>query len=159
MQRPRRPHLQLWTDSVPAVDVLITCCGEDHETILNTVQAACATDYPKERLQIFLLDDAASADLAKAMSILQLHKPNLFYSARKKGPIRDYKAGNLNHGLKCSAALSDCPAPFVAGLDADMIVEPHWLSTLLPHLLNDPGLALACPPQVGHGSLIAQLPH
>lgn len=37
---------------------------------------------------------------------------------------------------------------YVAGLDADMIPEPHWLRTILPHLIRDPSMALACPPQV-----------
>lgn len=39
------------------------------------------------------------------------------------------------------------PSEFIAGLDADMIPSPHWLRTMLPHLLCDPDVALACPPQ------------
>lgn len=39
------------------------------------------------------------------------------------------------------------PSEFVAGLDADMIPEPHWLRTIMPHLIDHPDVALACPPQ------------
>lgn len=57
------------------------------------------------------------------------------------------RAGNLNHGLKLGATLSGTPAPYIAGLDVDMIVKPNWLRAMMPHLLADPKMAMTCPPQ------------
>lgn len=213
--RPNRPQLRLsWTqpEDVPTVDVIITCCGEDIDVLLDTVKAACNLDYPIERYRVFLSDDAGSEELRAAVTALDITSPQLIYTARDKPPVKDYKAGNLNHGLRFSKALAnpawhkefsysreelssnypskkssaatlvgtspdldEMPKPiakplsptiyelegspvvwnniwtgsqFVVGIDADMIPEPHLLRALLPHLVNDDKMAMACPPQV-----------
>ena len=223
---PTRTKTVLAGDDVPIVDILITCCNEDLDVILDTVRAACVLNYPQNRFRVFVCDDGSSAELETSVNALRADYNNLFYTARTKGPKRDYKAGNLNHGLRfsrthprdsgahlnvssqgkhhyderfypvslreqpstselcsiyttsreaasgCSSRLdlpmiwsteelmlqdsssdaaSDVTATtisdYVAGLDADMIPEPDWLRVVLPHLLNDPRIALACPPQ------------
>ena len=58
------------------------------------------------------------------------------------------EAGNLNHGLEYIQNIGGQKAEYVAALDADMIVERHWLRAILPHLLIDPEMAIATPPQV-----------
>lgn len=146
--RPRRPHLSLQAKDVPGVDILITACGEDHDLTMNVVRAACETDWAKDRLHVILLDDGRSEALQDSMQRLQRTYPWAHYTRRKKPEIPDYKAGNLNHGLLYSAGLPDGPFPFVAGLDVDMIVQPHWLRALMPHLLDDPQLAMTCARQV-----------
>jgi hypothetical protein len=40
------------------------------------------------------------------------------------------------------------PSEYVVGIDADMIPERHILRALLPHMVNDSKMAMACPPQV-----------
>lgn len=147
-KRPRRPQLSLQGDDVPGVDVMITACGEDHDLIMNVVRAACETNWPNDRLHVILLDDGKSEELRKSMQRLQETYPWAHYTSRKAPEVPDYKAGNLNHGLEYSAGLSIDPFPFVAGLDVDMIVQPHWLRAMMPHLLKDPGLGMACPRQV-----------
>jgi cellulose synthase/poly-beta-1,6-N-acetylglucosamine synthase-like glycosyltransferase len=158
--------------------VLITCCNEDIDVILDTVRAACCLDYPRDRFRVFVCDDGGSKDVQA--SVKSLPYKNVFYNARKKRPVKDYKAGNLNAGLAFSRSLpmpnyshpylleSTVPdsqpqrvdeskkplsdflvvehtsevgavtphgdekchyskgSTFVAGLDADMIPEPHW---------------------------------
>ena len=167
---------------------------------MDTVKAACVLDYPADRYRIFVCDDGASTELRAAVEAHALVYSHLHYSARIKGPIKDYKAGNLNAGLAFSGALlpltfsssasketvavdeKQCDTPkldesaissagsstlnlssvhatpmfvkleawgqYVAGLDADMIPEPHWLRTLVPHIDSDPKCAMVCPPQV-----------
>lgn len=167
---------------------------------MDTVKAACVLDYPKDRYRIFVCDDGASVELRTAVEDHAVQYPHLHYHARVKGPIKDYKAGNLNAGLQYSGSLHpltfswpvsqetlaaqekssvtpkspavaeysvDCStidlgvehgvpvytklAPwgqYVAGLDADMIPEPHWLRALIPHIESDPQCAMVCPPQV-----------
>lgn len=131
------------------VDVLITCAGEDTDTILNTTKAACASDYPSDRFRVIVLDDAGSAEVSSAVDSLRKTKSNVHYTAMMKGKDHQFKAGNLNHGFDYVKSLPGGPAEFVAGLDADMIAEPAWLQALVPHLLADPMVALAQCPQVG----------
>lgn len=210
-RQPKRPQLRLsWRqpDDVPTVDILITCCGEDIDVLLDTVRAACNIDYPAERYRVFLSDDARSEELRAAIENLDIDGPKLIYTAREKPKVKDYKAGNLNHGLRFSQALpnqawrigvsyyeeipgsgfpskkssaatlvgtgsdadempkpiakalpptvheledtSFClqPSEYIVGIDADMIPERHILRALLPHMVNDAKMAMACPPQV-----------
>jgi cellulose synthase/poly-beta-1,6-N-acetylglucosamine synthase-like glycosyltransferase len=175
--------------------------------LLDTVRATCNIDYPTDRYRVFLSDDARSTELRSAVESLDILGPKLIYTAREKPAVKDYKAGNLNHGLQFSKSLpnqswrknanyyeeisgsqfpskkssaatlvgsglnDEVPKPiakslpstlyeledtsasfpaseYVVGIDADMIPERHILRALLPHMVNDSKMAMACPPQV-----------
>jgi len=92
-------------DDVPNIDVLITACNEDPAVIMDTVRAACVLDYPADRYRIFVCDDGASTALRNAIESYAVQFPQLHYTARVKGAVADYKAGNLNHGLAYSASV------------------------------------------------------
>ncbi|KAL2205248.1 putative glycosyl transferase [Sarocladium strictum] len=145
-----RPKLRLSGDDVPTVDVFITCCGEDDGVVMDTIRAACAQDYPLDRFKVIVLDDGQSKQLESEVHQLSKHQPNLFYMARPKipGVPHHFKAGNLNYGLEHSHLLPGEPGFYMAALDADMIPESCWLRAILPHLMTDPKVALACPPQL-----------
>lgn len=149
--RPRhRPKLRLRGDNVPTVDVLITCCKEDIDVVLDTVRAACATDYPQDRFRVVILDDGKDWVLKKAAEDLRLEYPNLYYHSRLKvkGMPHHFKAGNLSDGTFFVTTLEDGAGEYIAALDADMIPEPDWLRALLGHAVKDDRLALVCLPQV-----------
>jgi hypothetical protein len=59
-----------------------------------------------------------------------------------------FKAGNLNYGLEVVHDMPGGAAEFMAALDADMIPEQHWLRAIMPHMILDPKMGLACPPQL-----------
>lgn len=140
-----RPLLRLIGNQVPTVDVLIPCCGESLDIILDTVRAACALDYPRDRYRVILLDDGKSADLEKQIAILKNAHGNLFYSARGVDVTIHSKGANLNHGLRFMQNLG--PSEYVAVLDVDMIPMPDFLRALLPQLLDKPSFAMAISPQ------------
>ena len=142
---------------LPSVDILITSAGENRDTILNAVRAVCESDYPQDLLRVVLLDDGRSTLLRFAIWNLKRRYPTLrlHYATRTKPKILDFKAGNLNFGLKFTKMLADDvlkkPAPFVACVDADMIINTDWLRKTVPHLLLDPHLGMTCTPQVTPG--------
>jgi cellulose synthase/poly-beta-1,6-N-acetylglucosamine synthase-like glycosyltransferase len=150
LKKRNRPQLRLEGDDVPCVDVLVTCCKEDVDLIIDTTRAACELDYPTDRFRVVVLDDGASIDLREAVMELQQRYSNVFYRCREKfkGVPHHFKAGNLNYGLDEVAKMEGGASTFMAALDADMIPEPHWLRACLPHLLIDTKVALACPPQL-----------
>lgn len=155
--KPRkRKKLRLTGDVVPTVDVLITCCGEDDDLILNTTRAACSQDFPRDSFRVIVLDDGGSSALYRAVQALSASYPNLHYRSRPKLPNvpHHFKAGNLNYGLEQTLSMEGGRGEFVAALDADMIPEPHWLRAILPHMLSGERCALACPPQVRLTSLL-----
>ena len=145
----RMRHLfRLWGDEVPTVDVLITCCGESLDVILDTVRAACVLDYPQEKYRVILTDDANSADLKHHVDIMKKTQPNLFYTAHNVEASMHTKAANLRHGFSFMEKLETGPSEYVAVLDVDMIPTPSLLRALLPHLLNDPSVVMATSPQL-----------
>lgn len=147
----KRPKLRLVGDNVPSVDVVITCCGEDDDLVLDTAKAACNIDYPLERFRVIICDDGKSKtlqEMAERTALTQFD--NLYYRSRPKYPgvPHHFKAGNLNDALEETARLPGGAANFIAALDADMIPMRDWLRALLPHMLQDPKCSMACPPQV-----------
>ena len=148
-----RPNFRLLADTAPSLDVLITCCGESVDIVLDTAVAAATQDYPAGSLRIFVLDDAPDGELAHAVKMLKeriahKHAAPIIYSARKKElGVRSYfKAGNINFGIKESKRLGG--SELFAGLDADMIPERDWLRKSVPHLLLNDKLAMTVCPQV-----------
>ena len=136
-----RPSLYLLGAQVPTVDVFITACGEDLATIVDTVRAACSIDYPRDKFRVIILDDGNSPPCKRAILALQQQYPNVRYSARGASVKTHSKAANLNHGLEYAA--QDGASEMVAVLDVDMIPEPTWLRSMLPHLLQDSQVAIA----------------
>jgi cellulose synthase/poly-beta-1,6-N-acetylglucosamine synthase-like glycosyltransferase len=141
-ERGPRKRLRLRGSQIlPRVDVLIPCCGEPVEVILDTVRAACTLDYPVSRFKVLLLDDGASIELRDAVSELRSTWPHLFYHTRGKQSGRVFaKAGNLNYAL--FSLQKETPPDFCAIFDADSIPKPEFLRATLPHLLVSPQAAL-----------------
>ncbi|KAH7192607.1 nucleotide-diphospho-sugar transferase [Fusarium flagelliforme] len=150
MKKRQRPKLRVTGNDVPTVDAFVTCCGEDDDLVMDTVRAACDLDYPQDRFRVIILDDGKSAGLEEQCAKLSMTYPNLYYMARVKipGQPHHFKAGNLNYGLDEVHKLPGGAGQFMAALDADMIPERDWLRAIIPHLLIDPKMALACPPQL-----------
>ncbi|RVX65886.1 hypothetical protein B0A52_10250 [Exophiala mesophila] len=147
----KRPRLRLVGDNVPSVDVIITCCGEDDDLVLDTAKAACNIDYPRERFRVIICDDGKSKALQEMTEKTALNQfDNLYYRSRPKYPgvPHHFKAGNLNDALEETARLPGGAANFLAALDADMIPMRDWLRALIPHMLQDPKCSMACPPQL-----------
>ena len=90
IRRPRRPQLCLQGDDVPAVSVMITACGEDHDTIPNVVRAAGETDWPNERLSVILCDDGRSKELKEKIGHVRRKYPHAHYTSRPKPEVPDY---------------------------------------------------------------------
>jgi cellulose synthase/poly-beta-1,6-N-acetylglucosamine synthase-like glycosyltransferase len=150
LKKRNRPKLRLLGNDVPTVDIFITCCGEEDDLVLDTVRAACDLDYPQDRYRILLLDDGKSDGLKTVLEDMRENNPNIYYIRRPKYPgvPHHYKAGNLNNGLDSVHQLPGGASEYMAALDADMIPEQSWLRAILPHLLMDEKMGLACPPQL-----------
>lgn len=114
---------------------------------MDTVRAAYAVDYPKDRFRIIVLDDKVSNELRSAIKESQTTMKNLYYSSRNAKVVTHTKAANLNHGLQFVSQLPGGSFELIAVLDVDMIPLPNWLRALVPHLLQDMKVGMANPPQ------------
>lgn len=140
-----RTSLQLLGDTVPTVDIFITCCGEDVNLVKDTLQAACSLDYPQDKYKIYILDDKSCKHTQALVCDIQQRSINVHYASRGVNVSTHSKAGNLNFGL--SETHQNGEAEFLAVLDVDMLPDPQWLRSLLPHLLQDPRVGVVTPPQ------------
>lgn len=134
---------------------------------MDTVAAAACQDYPKHCYRIFLLDDANDSDLKcevdefNSGKCTRLGIQQVTYLSRKKGEgdLHYHKAGNLDFGIRFSSEQYG-GSEFIAGLDADMLVEHDWLKRTVPHLLFAPETAIVSPPQysynIADGDVLAQ---
>ncbi|KAJ5280150.1 hypothetical protein N7478_005522 [Penicillium angulare] len=138
---PRKRLRLKGTENLPRVDVLLPCCGEPVDVIMDTVRAACTMDYPITKFRVLLLDDGGSALLKKAISDLQPQWPHLSYHSRGRQSGQVFaKSGNLNYAL--TTLQNEDPPEFCAVLDADSIPNREFLRAILPHLLLNPDSAL-----------------
>ena len=145
-----RDRYRLTGDAAPAIDVVITCCGEEVDVIMDSAVGAASQDYPSDCFRVFILDDGQSSALQAAVKQYNMRTKSkeITYLARSKpeGKPHYFKAGNLAFGL----AETDrrVGSEYFAALDADMIPESDWLRRTVPHLILDPSLAMANPAQV-----------
>ena len=108
----RKPvPIHLDDPDLPTVDVFIPTYSEPEEMVAITATAAAQMDYPREKLNIYILDDGAThqkrmdPDPARAVRALQRHETlknlaaflEISYTTRGKNDHA--KAGNLNQAL------------------------------------------------------------
>jgi cellulose synthase/poly-beta-1,6-N-acetylglucosamine synthase-like glycosyltransferase len=100
------------------------------------IDAVCAIDYPRELLEIQVLDDSTDETRTIAESTVRrcaAEGVDIHYIHR--ADRTGYKAGALEAGLKVARG------EFVAIFDADFIPRPDFLTQLMPHFA-DPTVAM-----------------
>ena len=102
----------------------------------RVIDAACALDYPRERLEIQILDDSTdeTADLCRRKVA---EYSALGYSIRhlRRDSRAGFKAGALEEGLKVATG------EFIAIFDADFLPPPDFARKILP-CFADPGVGM-----------------
>src|SRR5580692_8844142 len=133
--RPALPMAELRDEESPRVLVQLPVCNEGY-LALRVAAAACALDWPKDRLTIQLLDDGTEDNhAALAAGLLGLVPEGVNLQLLRRGDRKGFKAGNLAFGL------SHCDAPYVAIFDADFVPAPDFLRRTVPALVADERLA------------------
>jgi len=128
--RDKEPKCGPALDPLPVVTIQLPLYNEMYVAD-RLIDAVCAIEYPRERLEIQVLDD--STDETRAIAGLAVSR----WAARgvdiKYIHRRDrtgYKAGALEQGLKVARG------EFVGIFDADFIPTPDFLTRLMPHFAD-----------------------
>lgn len=127
----RAPRITKTFDSLPAVTVQLPIYNELY-VAERLIDAACAIDYPRDRLQIQILDDStdetrevarrkAEEWRARGVDIEYVHRSD------RAG----YKAGALDHGLRTARG------EFVAIFDADFVPNPDFLHRTVHYFTDE----------------------
>jgi cellulose synthase/poly-beta-1,6-N-acetylglucosamine synthase-like glycosyltransferase len=95
------------------------------------LEAAAAVDYPRDRLEIQVLDDSedeTAGRMARAVQALRDRGVDAVHVQR--GDRAGYKAGALEHGL------ARAKGEFLAIFDADFVPPPDILKRMIPHFAD-----------------------
>jgi cellulose synthase (UDP-forming) len=120
---------------VPAVDIFIATYNEGLDVLEKTIVAALAVDYPN--FTVWVLDDTRRDWLrafCEEVGARYLTRPDNTHA----------KAGNLNNGLRTTAALTN--APYILVLDADFAPQRNILMRTIG-LFDAPDIGVVQTPQ------------
>ncbi|KAJ1512387.1 hypothetical protein HMI55_006258 [Coelomomyces lativittatus] len=126
----------------PTVDIFIPCCNEPTDLVKDTVMAALWQDYPTEKFTIYVCDDGKDAALKTWVENEQtVNGTNVRYICRVKPSDQPHhaKAGNINHALTLTSS------EFVSILDADMLIRPDFLRSMLAQFASNDIAFVQCP--------------
>ncbi len=117
----------------PTVDVYVPTYNEDLEIVRTTVLAAMSLDYPRSKLNVYILDDGKRAlfrEFAESCGAGYIARADNAHA----------KAGNLNHALRHT------DGEFIAIFDCDHIPTRAFLQMSLGWLVRDKKMALVQTP-------------
>ena len=140
IHQKRKDKLRVQADSaihdLPVVTVQLPIYNERY-VAARLIDAVCLLDYPKDRLEIQVLDDSEDDTFELIQLVVgehQLRGFNIHHLRRSSGRV-GYKAGALKAGLKYAKG------EFIAIFDADFIPPPWFLKKTIGYFI-DPVIGL-----------------
>ncbi len=122
--------------TVPYVTVQLPIYNEQY-VVDRLVQSVCALDYPKEKLEIQLLDDSTDVTVNIASNIVDRLQQQGFPIVYLHRTNRNgYKAGALAEGLL------QAKGELIAVFDADFVPEADFLKRLVPYFSADANVGM-----------------
>ena len=115
---------------LPRVTIQLPIFNEQY-VIDRLVECVCKMDYPRDKLQIQVLDDSTDETVQVASSVVERYAAlgyDISYHHRTNR--QGFKAGALDAGLKTATG------EFVAIFDADFMPQPEWLLRVIHHFAD-----------------------
>lgn len=122
----------------PTVTIIVPAWNEE-KTLAATMDSLLALDYPKERLQIFIVDDG-STDRTYEVARTYEHLPNVRVFTKSNGG----KHTAMNLGISMSTS------ELIGCLDADSFVDPKALKEIIPYFDQPSVMAVTPSVQIYH---------
>jgi cellulose synthase/poly-beta-1,6-N-acetylglucosamine synthase-like glycosyltransferase len=117
----------------PPVTIIVPCWNEE-TTIDKTVKSILDLNYPKDKLQVFLIDDGSTDNTWQALQKYQ-NTPNFKIFQKENGG----KHTALNFGLE------RLETPYIGCLDADSVADPDAVNRIMSYFENDHTLMAVAP--------------
>jgi exo-beta-1,3-glucanase (GH17 family)/cellulose synthase/poly-beta-1,6-N-acetylglucosamine synthase-like glycosyltransferase len=125
----------------PFVSIHLACANEPPAMVMQAVESLLALDWPA--FEVIVVDNnTTDAQARQVLAGWMAARGDARLRFAQFARLPGYKAGALNQAL----ALTDPAAQWVAVVDADYVVDAHWLRALQAHL-QDNSLSLVQAPQ------------
>jgi poly-beta-1,6-N-acetyl-D-glucosamine synthase len=120
----------------PLVSIIVPAYNEE-KTILKTLKSISNIDYPKEKLEVFVIDDGSK----------DRTKERIEEYIKNKSQFKLISHKNIGKAASMNKALDMSKGKFFACLDADSFVDPLTLRKMLSQYYNEnnPKLAIITP--------------
>ena len=130
VREPKSGFLEL-----PRITIQLPIFNEQF-VIERLVESICKLQYPREKLDIQVLDDSTDETVEVARGVVERYKAlGHQISYHHRNDRQGYKAGALREGLKTAKG------EFVAIFDADFTPSPDWVTKVIHHFA-DPGIGM-----------------
>lgn len=117
--------------SYPVVTVQLPIYNELY-VVGRLIEASCGIVYPKDKLEIQLLDDSTDQTFEVVAALVERYRKLGFDIKHIRRKTREgYKAGALKEGLRTARG------EFVAIFDADFVPRADFLLKTIPHFVSD----------------------
>lgn len=118
-------------ENLPVITVQLPLFNELY-VIERLIESVCKIKYPKDKLEIQVLDDSTDETIQIAQNLVKTYQEQGFdiqyiHRTNREG----YKAGALKNGLNF------CKGEFVAIFDADFVPNEDFLMMTIPHFANE----------------------
>ena len=115
----------------PSVTIQLPVYNEKY-VIQRLLESVSAMDYPKDKLEIQILDDSTDETSEIIRNFAENSNSNVKHIQRVDRT--GFKAGALQEGLQI------CEGEFIAIFDSDFMPEPDFLKRTIPHFRNGIGM-------------------
>jgi cellulose synthase/poly-beta-1,6-N-acetylglucosamine synthase-like glycosyltransferase len=123
-------------DELPCVTVQVPLRNEQH-VARRCLEAVAGLDWPRERLEIQVLDDSDDATVEVVdTTVAELRAEGVTIEVLRREQPVGYKAGAL------AAGMTTARGAYVAIFDADFCPAPDFLRRTVPYLLEHPELGM-----------------
>jgi hyaluronan synthase len=126
-----RPALPVTMDEAPVLTVIIPAYNEG-PMVANSIESVAAAAYPRERLEIFVVDDGSTDDTWEHIQRVAARHPGLVTTLRF--PTNRGKRAGLAAGFRHARG------EIVVTIDSDSVIEPGALLAIAGGL-RDPKVA------------------
>lgn len=117
-------------DELPRVTVQLPLFNEPH-VAERVITAACALDYPRDRLELQVLDDSNDDSVARTRACCERMREAGHTISHLRRPTRaGFKSGALDAGLSVATG------EFIAIFDADFVPPPDFLRQTIHHFTD-----------------------
>jgi cellulose synthase/poly-beta-1,6-N-acetylglucosamine synthase-like glycosyltransferase len=123
-------------EKYPVVTVQLPIYNEKY-VVSRLIEASCAIIYPKEKLEIQVLDDSTDDTVEVVAHLIdKFQKLGFDIKQIRRGTRKGFKAGALKEGLTTARG------EFVAIFDADFVPRQDFLLKTLPHFTTNPAIGM-----------------